>query len=279
MTRAFDRQLGEGFLAGVPRTPGVYRMLDARGAVVYVGKAVNLRRRLAQYRNATRRKKHRKMREIVKSAVSITYEACATELEAELREQALIQSLSPKWNVAFAFSFLYPSIGLGTSPRGHVQLAFSTAPSERPDLSWHGAYRSREIAGEAFFALVRLAGRIGHREKTSFRAKGTRTFYFEVRRLPPTFVERWTQFLRGDSRDALSELLLTLLDKPAARRDARAVQDDLDALERFYRHEARRLREARELTSDARWPIPQEERDALFIRARGVRALRSRTPP
>lgn len=268
MTRAFDRKLGDDFLASVPRTPGVYRVLDAKGVIVYVGKAVNLQRRLSQYRNATRRKKHRKMREIVKSAASITYEACATELEAELREQALIQELSPRWNVSGAFSFLYPSIGLGTSARGATQLAFSTTPSERTDLAWHGAYRSREIAGEAFFALVRLARLVGHHESTTKRPRGTRTWAFEIRRLPAGFIESWTKFLRGESRDALNALVMSLLDKARARRDASVVQDDIDALDRFYRHEALKLAHARAVTKDERWPIPQADRDTLFIRAR-----------
>lgn len=268
MTRAFDRRLGDAFLETVPRTPGVYRVLDGDGVVVYVGKAVNLRRRLSQYRNASRRRKHRKMREIVKSAASITFEPCASELDAELREAALIQELSPRWNVAGAFSFLYPSIGLGESARGHVLLAFSTAPDERPELTWHGAYRSREIAGGAFFALVRLASILGHREKTPRRARGTRTWCFEIRRLPAGWRETWTSFLRGESRAALTGLVLSLLEKSRARRDASSVQDDVDALERFYRHEARKLADACRRVGEQRWPVPQRERDALFIRAR-----------
>ncbi len=268
MTRAFDRRLGADFLGTVPRAPGVYRMLDAQGAVVYVGKAVNLRRRLSQYRNASRRKKHKKMREIVKSASSVEFEICESELAAELREHALIQSLTPRWNVAGAFSFLYPCIGLGESARGGTLLAFSTAPGERPELTWHGAYRSREITGEAFFAWVRLAAMIGHREKTTLRAKGKRTFCFELRRLPPQWASGWTAFLRGESRAALSDLSLALLDKASARREAPRVQEGLRALDRFYRHEAVRLADARRRCDERRWPVPQEERDALFIRAR-----------
>jgi hypothetical protein len=243
-------------------------MHDAAGVVVYVGKAVNLRRRLSQYRNASRRKKHRKMREIVKSAVRVSFEACATELEAELRETALIQELKPRWNVVGAFSFLYPSIGLGATPQGHLRLAFSTQPGERADLDWHGAYRSREITGEAFFALLRLAGMLGHREKAAQRARGTRTWCFEVRQLPGDWRASWSAFLRGESRAALSALVVALLDKPRARRDAAAVQADVDALERFYKHEALRLAEARRRVGETRWPVPQAERDALFIRAR-----------
>lgn len=267
MNRAFDRRLGDDFLATVPRTPGVYRVLDARGEVVYVGKSVNLRRRLAQYRHASRRKQHRKMREIVKSAASIAFESCPTELEAELREAALIRELRPRWNAAMAFSFLYPMIGLGTTDAG-LSIALSTRPGERPELAWNGAYRSRRITGEAFFALARLLGHLGHRETTARRARGEATYAFSYRRLPRGSVDAWAAFLRGEERSALSSLVLALTERPRARRDRAAVQADVDALDGFFRHEARRLREACRRVGEARWPVPQIDRDALFIRAR-----------
>lgn len=279
MVRLFDRQLGDDFLASVPRAPGVYRVLDADGVVVYVGKATDLRRRLAQYRNASRRKKHRKMREIIKSAAKITWSPCATELEAELLEAALIQEQRPRWNVAGAFSFLYPLIGLGTNTRAHVLLALSTAPEERADLAWHGAYRSRETTAEAFFALLRLAGMLGHREKTPRRARGTRTWCFEIRKLDKDFCASWSRFLRGESRDALTALVIALTEKPRARRDSKLVSDDLLSLDRFYRQEASKLAAARALAGDLRWPIPQADRDALFIRARALRKGRSGSMP
>ena len=67
----FDQKFGEGLLARVGTGPGVYRYSDAEGVVIYVGKAKNLRRRLASYRNAGRKKAHRKMRRIVKAASSL----------------------------------------------------------------------------------------------------------------------------------------------------------------------------------------------------------------
>lgn len=271
VARTFDRRLGASFLETVPRAPGVYRFVGEDGSVVYVGKAVNLRRRLSQYRNAKRLKKHWKMRAIVKSAVAVTFEVCASEVEAALREQELIAALSPRWNVAGAFAFMYPSIGIAEGPRKETVLAYSTTPSERPDLTWHGAYRSREITGEAFFAWVRLLALIGHREKAPRRAKGERTWVFALRQLPSGFRQAWEPFLRGESRAPLAALVLALTERARARRDAATVQADVDALERFYRHEAVRLREARTLVGDVRWPLPQGERDALFIRARAAR--------
>lgn len=275
MSRLFDRQLGADFLVGVPTTPGVYRMLDEVGTVVYVGKAKNLRRRLSQYRNAKRRKKHLKMRAIVKSAARVEIEPCATELDAELLEARLIRDLRPRWNVVGAFSFLYPLIGLGDNARGEVVLAFSTRPEERPDLQWHGAFRSREITGEAFFALVRLLGSIGHRTPGPARARGERTYVFTVRKLPREWRERWAAFFRGEARDALQTLTLALLERASARRDAARVEEDLRALERFHRHEATALRRARQLAGHAEALVPQAARDTLFIRARAARTLRA----
>ena len=187
MARGFDRRLGADFLDTVPRSPGVYRVLDGDARVIYVGKAANLHRRLSQYRNASRRKAHRKMREIVKGAASIAFDTCETAHAAAVREAELIESLRPCWNVVGAFSFLYPFVGLGQSAAGHAVLAFSTTPAERADLTWHGAYRSRDVSGTAFFALIRLLGLVGHRERTARRPRGTRTWACEIRRLPLGF--------------------------------------------------------------------------------------------
>jgi GIY-YIG catalytic domain-containing protein len=74
----FERKFGTDFLATVPREPGIYRMYDATGGLFYVGKARNLRRRLAQYRAARRTKKDRKRRTLVRSADRIEWQVCAS---------------------------------------------------------------------------------------------------------------------------------------------------------------------------------------------------------
>ena len=87
----------------LPTTPGIYRIFNVAGELIYVGKAKNLRRRLGQYKNAKRTKKHRKMRLIVSEADRVETEDCSSDLDAYLLEAKLIQELRPKWNTAGAF--------------------------------------------------------------------------------------------------------------------------------------------------------------------------------
>src|ERR1700757_5451654 len=97
--RNFDRKFGSGFLDSVPGSPGVYLVYDQQDELIYVGKAKNLKRRLSQYRNALRRKKHRRMRGIVKEAARIEIQCAETHLDACLNEATLIQRHRPRWNI------------------------------------------------------------------------------------------------------------------------------------------------------------------------------------
>src|SRR5690348_15603957 len=106
--RSFDRKFGADFLASLPDSPGIYLVYDGAGELIYVGKAKNLKRRLAQYRNTQRLKKHRRMRGIVKDATRIETRCAETHLDACLTETQLIQKHRPRWNIASAFPFLYP---------------------------------------------------------------------------------------------------------------------------------------------------------------------------
>src|SRR5499427_6209343 len=110
--RRFDRKFGAEFLESLPGSPGVYLVYDANDELIYVGKAKNLKRRLSQYRNVLRRKKHRRMRGIVKEAVRIETQCVDTDLNACLAEARLIQKHRPRWNIVGAYSFLYPLIGI-----------------------------------------------------------------------------------------------------------------------------------------------------------------------
>jgi predicted GIY-YIG superfamily endonuclease len=90
------RSAGERICRDAPATPGVYVLRDAEGAALYVGKAVNLRRRLRAH-FAERR--WRAIRPELSRVVDAEWTEVGSELEALLREAALIEELQPAVNV------------------------------------------------------------------------------------------------------------------------------------------------------------------------------------
>ena len=164
--RAFDKKFGAELVVNLAAGPGVYLFRDAAQAVLYVGKAKNIRRRLQNYRNASRKRVHRKMRTLVREASSVEIRPQDTERDALLHENALIRELRPPYNVDGAFAFLYPAVGVARRD-AHTLLCFSTKPEDYAglELDWYGCFRSRPRAKEAFDALVELLALIGHLEK------------------------------------------------------------------------------------------------------------------
>lgn len=98
-------------LRSLPDAPGVYRMLDAKGAVLYVGKARSLKKRVANYANASGHSgRIAKMIDLTASMMVLT---TATETEALLLEQNLIKQLKPRFNVLLRDDKSFPSILIG----------------------------------------------------------------------------------------------------------------------------------------------------------------------
>ena len=266
--KRFDRKFGAELLSELPAAPAVYLFKDEDGTVLYAGKAKNVRRRLQSYRNATRRKVHRKMRKLVREASSLEVRLQPTERDALLLENELIRTLRPPYNVEGAYAFLYPAIG--TAVRHHQSFfCFTTRIGAYRGfgLCWHGTFRSRSRALEAFEALMALLELVGHREPASRlpdlpRVRGSRFVAFRrVEELVPS-LER---LLAGESQAALRELAVRLLEKPAARSEASQVGEDLRCLEAFFHNDARKLRDTLRAAGRRGHFVRQEERDRLFI--------------
>lgn len=275
----FDRKFASALAEAPPAGPGVYLFRDADGHVLYVGKAKNLRRRLASYRRATRRKAHRKMRTLVREAATVEVRALGSEREALLEENTLIRQLRPPYNVDGVFTFLYPAIGIGDA-EGHTLLCFSTKPEawRGLDLRWFGTFRSRPRAKEAFDALVELLAFVGHLSRRTqlpahAHVRGSRLV--GLRRLPRELGEGVARFFGGMDRGVLAALSTQLLTKPRARREAAEVEDRLRMLDRFFDTDTRKLRLALDRLGRTGTFVPQDERDALFILARFDDPLRA----
>ena len=116
-----------------PETPGVYRMLTENGAVLYVGKAKNLRRRLDSYAHPER--KPVRIQRMIARIDHIEIIETATEAEAFLLENDLIKRLKPYYNILLKDDKTFP----------HILL---TTKDEWPQLLKHRGARDRK--GEYF---------------------------------------------------------------------------------------------------------------------------------
>src|SRR6058998_4176476 len=133
-------------------------------------------------------------------------------------------------------------------------------------FEFHGAFRSRRITGDAFFALMRLLWFVGHINPLNRRSRIPRYSYiFSFRRLPSNWAGIWASFYKGESALALEELILNLVENTRARCRPSKVQEHLDQLKRFWRHEVLTLAKVRKATGYMEWPVPQYERDLVFL--------------
>lgn len=96
-------------LKKLPETPGVYMHKDKLGNVIYVGKAVNLKRRVSSY-FVNSASHSSKVRSMVKNIEEFEYITCKTEMEALILECNLIKKYEPKYNVLLRDDKTYPYI-------------------------------------------------------------------------------------------------------------------------------------------------------------------------
>jgi len=141
----------ETFLPSLTRRPGVYRMLDSEGDVLYVGKARNLRSRVTSYFRASglATKTIALMNKVDDIQVTVT----ASETEALLLEQSLIKADRPIYNVLFRDDKSYPYICLTEHPFPRLTLHRGT---KRQVGRYFGPYPSAGAVRESIQVLQKL---------------------------------------------------------------------------------------------------------------------------
>jgi excinuclease ABC subunit C len=122
-------------------SPGVYRMLDATGRVLYVGKARNLRARVSNYARPTGHSA--RITRMIGETASMMFLTTRTETEALLLEQNLIKQLKPHYNVLLRDDKSFPHILIA---KGH---AFPQIRKHRGRRSDKGSYFGPFASGQA----------------------------------------------------------------------------------------------------------------------------------
>jgi excinuclease ABC subunit C len=135
-----------------PTSPGVYRMLNAANDVLYVGKAKNVRKRLASYARITAVQPARIMRMIAATA-SLEIISTSTETEALLLEANLIKQLRPRFNVQLRDDKSFPYI-LITGDHWAPQILKHRGAQTRPGR-YFGPFASAGAVNRTITALQR----------------------------------------------------------------------------------------------------------------------------
>lgn len=138
-------------LKTMPGAPGVYRMLNRRGEVLYVGKARNLKRRVGSYANRTGHT-HRILNMIAATA-SMEIVTTHTEVEALLLESNLIKRLKPRFNVLLRDDKSFPYIMI-RSDHEWAQITKHRGVRDR-DAEYFGPFSSAGAVNRTLSALQR----------------------------------------------------------------------------------------------------------------------------
>ena len=135
----------------LPRSPGVYLFRGPAEEVLYVGTAVNLRRRVAQYFNGA--DPRTRMKEMASLAVRVDHVECAHDLEAGVRELRLLAAHAPPYNRRSKFPHRWWWVVLTAEPFPR----FSVVRSPKHDMAI-GPFRAHSDAVDTAFLLARFTG-------------------------------------------------------------------------------------------------------------------------
>jgi excinuclease ABC subunit C len=142
----------EAALATMPMSPGVYRMLDAAGDALYVGKARNLRKRVTSYTQPARLEE--RLRRMVAETVSMEIVTTHTEAEALLLEANFIKRLKPRFNIVLRDDKSYPWLTL-TEDHPFPQIAKHRGAQQRRGSYW-GPFASAWAVNQTVTAMERI---------------------------------------------------------------------------------------------------------------------------
>ena len=229
----------EAALETMPSVPGVYRMIDAKGEAVYVGKARNLKQRVRAY--VQDRRLSERLRRMVSDTESVEIVTTHTEAEALLLEANLIKRLKPRYNIVLRDDKSFPWLVVGED-HPYPQVSKHRGAQLRKGSYW-GPFASAWAVNQTVTAMQRVF-LLRSCADTVFASRTRPCLLFQIKRCSAPCVGRVTpddyaklvnqakSFLGGKSGDVQRELAAEMEDAAKALNFERAaaVRDRLRGL-------------------------------------------------
>ena len=242
-SKAFD---GKAYAARLPTLPGVYLMRDAKGEPLYVGKARNLRKRVASYFDA--RPKIDRIMRMVARVRQIEVSLTRTEGEALLLENEWIKSLRPRYNILLRDDKSYPWIVL-TTDHEFPRIAFHRGARDSRK-QYFGPYPSAGSVRESINLIQKLF-RIRNCEDSYFAHRNRPCLQYQIRRCTAPCVDLADRgeyaeqvndailFLQGRNQKVLTRLIARM-ERASQALDfetAAVYRDQINALKQMQAHQ------------------------------------------
>ena len=237
----------KSFVSGLTHRPGVYRMLNAKGQVIYVGKARDLRKRVSSYFHRTHSDaKTSSMMELIRDVeVTVTN----TEAEALILEYNLIKRHKPRFNVVLRDDKSYPYIYVSTD-HPFPRLQFHRGPRKGKGR-YFGPYPSTSAVRKTLNELHKLF-LIRQCQDSYFKNRSRPCLQYQIRRCTAPCVgyideDRYGEdvdaallFLEGKNRSVINTLV-ERMEQSSEKKDYEHAARFRDQIARIKKVEAEQL--------------------------------------
>jgi len=233
------------FVKTLPPQPGVYRMLDAAGNPLYVGKAKNLKKRVVSYTQPERQSL--RIQRMIALTRQMEFTVTHTEAEALLLEANLIMKLKPRYNILLRDDKSFPYILI---TGGDFPQVVKHRGAKDPKGEYFGPFASGYAVNETI-AVLHKAFQLRNCSDAIFASRARPCLQYQIKRCTAPCVQKVTkdeygaqvdmarQFLNGRSRE-IQESFVKKMEQASEDRDyetAAAWRDRIRALTQIQAHQ------------------------------------------